>query len=112
MNNNITKKFGKRLQELRKSREMTQARLAELSGLEIQTISRIESGARFPLKENIEKLASALNCEIKDLFEFKYNKTKAELREEINRKLDNAQLKDLKYVNKMIDAYMESKPNT
>ena len=106
---NLTKNFGKRLQELRKAQNLTQAKLAELAQLEVQTISRIESGTRFPQKENIEKLAKVLNCEIKDLFEFKYNKNKSDLRADIDNKLDRAELKDLKYFNKIIDAYLETR---
>lgn len=104
----ITKNFGKRLQEIRKSKNLTQAQLAEMVGIDVMSISRIESGARFPQKENIEKLAVALECEIKDLFEFKYNKTKAELRADIDKKLNKAHLKDLMYYSKMIDIHLES----
>ena len=38
------KKLGKRIQELRKSRGLTQSKLAELIDVEVVTISRIENG--------------------------------------------------------------------
>lgn len=105
----ITKDFGVRLQEIRKARGLTQAQLAESIGLDVKTISRIETGGRFPQKENIEKLVNALNCNVKDLFDFDYIKSKEELRVYIDKILDNAPLNDLKYYARIIDAHIECK---
>ena len=66
----ITRDFGIRLQEIRKAKGLTQAQLADMTALDVKTISRIECGARFPLKENIEKFVKVLDCNIKDLFDF------------------------------------------
>ena len=108
---NITKDFGVRLQEIRKSRGLTQAQLADGTGLDVKTISRIESGGRFPKKENIEKFVRFLDCNIKDLFNFDYIKSKEELILYINKKLDTASLNDLEYYAKMIDNHLEYKSN-
>ncbi len=108
---NINKDFGVRLQEIRKSRGLTQAQLADIIGLDAKTISRIESGGRFPKKENLEKIVSALNCNIKDLFNFDYIKSKEELRAYINKKLDTASYNELKYYVRVVDAYLECKEN-
>nr|DAU52925.1 MAG TPA: helix-turn-helix domain protein [Caudoviricetes sp.] len=106
---NITKKFGIRLKELRTSKNLTQAQLAEMVGLDVMSISRIESGARFPQKENICKLSKVLECDIKELFDFEHNKTKADLLSDIDKKLNEAKLNDLKYISRMINIYFESK---
>ena len=105
----ITKDFGIRLQEIRKAKGLTQAQLAEMVDLEITTISRIENGTRFPLKENIEKFVKVLDCNIKDLFDFDYIKTREELRTYIDEKLDSAPLSDLQFFVRVIDAYMETR---
>lgn len=105
----ITKDFGIRLQEIRKAKGLTQAQLAEIVDLEITTISRIENGSRFTQKENIEKFVEALDCNIKDLFDFDYIKTKEELRDYIIKKLDEAPLDDLQFYARVIDAHLECK---
>ena len=105
----ITKDFGIRLQEIRKAKGLTQAQLAELTGLDVKTISRIETGGWFPLKENIEKFVKVLDCNIKDLFDFDYIKTKEELRTYIDEKLDKAPLSDLQFFVRVIDAYLETR---
>lgn len=105
----ITRDFGIRLQEIRKAKGLTQAQLAEMVDLEITTISRIENGTRFPLKENIEKFVKVLDCNIKDLFDFDYIKTREELRAYIDEKLDTAPLNDLQFFVRVIDAYLETR---
>lgn len=65
----IKEEFGKRLNQLRKERKMSQEKLAELSELNRPYISAIEQGKRNVSLEVISKLAQALNIEIKYFFE-------------------------------------------
>jgi len=65
----IKQEFGKRLNKLRKEKKISQETLAELSGLNRPYISAIEQGKRNVSIEVIEKLAQALNIEIKNFFE-------------------------------------------
>ena len=53
------KVFGKRIKELRERKKLTQEKLAEKVGLDLQTISRIETGYYFTSFENLEKLANS-----------------------------------------------------
>jgi transcriptional regulator with XRE-family HTH domain len=69
----ITEKFGKRVQEIRKSRGITQEELAFRSQLHRTYISSIELGKRNVSLLNIEKLALALDCNISDFFNEKVN---------------------------------------
>ncbi len=105
----IAKILGHRIKTLRKQSGLTQAQLSEMIDVEEMSLSRMETGSRFPRQENINKLIEALKCEAWQLFDFRYEKTEAELKKEIRAKLAKAKLKDLKYFNKMIDAYMEAK---
>lgn len=102
------KKLGKRIQELRKLRGLTQSKLAELIEVEVVTISRIENGSRFPKKENLENIAKVLNVEIKDLFDFEQNHTKAYLISEIQKMIKVAKLKDLKYIYDLLKSYFSN----
>lgn len=61
------KDFGKKLQKIRKSRGLTQAKLGELTGLSEKHISRIESGAYFPTYDTLNKLLKALNASVEDV---------------------------------------------
>lgn len=65
----IKEEFGQRLIQFRKEKKMSQERLAELSGLNRPYISAIEQGKRNISLEVMEKLASALDLEIKNFFE-------------------------------------------
>ena len=78
-----SKVFGKRIKELRERKKLTQEKLAEKIGLDLQTISRIETGYYFTSFENLEKLANALDVTIADLFDFEHVKTKEELIKEM-----------------------------
>ena len=89
------KVFGKRIKELRERKKLTQEKLAEKVGLDLQTISRIETGYYFTSFENLEKLADALDVTIADLFNFGHVKPKEELIKEINTELANSSEKDV-----------------
>lgn len=53
--------FKDRLKEARKIRELSQAKLADLSGLQQSAIGHFESGGRKPSFANVRALAKALN---------------------------------------------------
>jgi len=105
----LTKKFGKRLKEIRKRKNISQEELAELIGMEPNNISKLESGEHLPKKENLEKLCDVLEIEPKELFDFGHLKSKNELIEELIVAINKFSLKDLQYLKKTIDAYIETK---
>ncbi|WP_281559978.1 helix-turn-helix transcriptional regulator [Thalassomonas sp. RHCl1] len=59
------------LKELRISRHLSQEQLAQMSGLNVRTIQRIESGKNASL-ESLKCLASALNVEVSTLSQEKF----------------------------------------
>ena len=69
---NIKNLFGRKIKEYRKKKNLTQAQLAELVNVDDKHISCIESGKNFPSADLIERLATSLEVEPKDLFEFYY----------------------------------------
>lgn len=66
----LKKNFGRRLQQLRHSRKMTQEELAEHVGVSIESISNIERGIHGPSFDNLEKIIAALQVPAKSLFDF------------------------------------------
>jgi len=68
----LEESLGKRIKYLRKKNEMTQAQLAESSGLTDRHIRNLEKGERWPESATIAKLCTGLNTTIRDLFDFDY----------------------------------------
>lgn len=66
----LKKKFGSRLKELRRERDITQEQLSDKTGLTIESISNIERGIFAPKFDNLEKISKALKVHVKELFEF------------------------------------------
>ena len=103
----LIKNFGKRLQEIRIANKLTQAQLAEKAGLETATVSKIETGYHYPKPENIEKFAQILGIGIKEFFDFGNSKTKKELAEKLCRIINNSELGDLIFYEKVINGHLE-----
>jgi transcriptional regulator with XRE-family HTH domain len=64
----IKLKVGLRIKELRLKAGLSQEKLAELAQLHRTYISSLELGQRNISIVNIERLAIALKCDLKDLF--------------------------------------------
>ncbi len=58
------KGFGARLKEVRKAMNVSQEKLAELSGISVQTISSYETGHSAPVLENINDMRN-FECEFR-----------------------------------------------
>ncbi len=80
---NIKNLFGKKVKECRKKRNMTQADLAEATGVDDKHISCIENGKNFPSADLIDRLADALKVEPKDFFEFYHLQNEKDLKSDI-----------------------------
>jgi transcriptional regulator with XRE-family HTH domain len=71
---NLQKLLGARVYELRRRLNLTQAQFAEKVGVSNDTISRIERGIRSPSFDVLERLAKALDVEIREFFNFSNRK--------------------------------------
>ena len=61
------KEFGRKIRALRQSLQLTQEKLAELSGLSPAFIGHIERGTRVPSFETVCKIADSLGCSLDEL---------------------------------------------
>jgi len=68
--------LGRRIQYLRKSRNITQEKLAEQINMDITSLSKIETGRNYPHPDTLEKIAKALDIEICHLFSNELNFSK------------------------------------
>ena len=58
--NQSSPEFGIRLKGLREARRVSQSKLAERADFEHSYVSRLESGARMPTRDAVERLARAM----------------------------------------------------
>ena len=93
----IKTKLGKRIQEIRKKKGISQEKLAELVGIEPNNISRIEKGKNYPTPENIAKIARALDKEVYELYLFNHFKPYEEIRLELINALQDENTARLMY---------------
>lgn len=80
---NIKKSLGLRIRELRKSKNLTQERLAELVGIGTANISYIETGRFAPSIETLAKLSEVFGVSPYELYMFEHLKPVDELRKEL-----------------------------
>lgn len=65
----ILLRFGKNVQEIRRSRQLSQEKLAELAGVHRTYIGMVERAEKNITLCNIEKIARALNVKISQLLD-------------------------------------------
>jgi transcriptional regulator with XRE-family HTH domain len=105
----LKENLGRRIQAIRKSKKLTQEKLAEIINLDTPNLSNIERGKRFVSSETLEKIIKALNIEASDLFDFEHLKTKEELITLINDILINSTDNDVQYYYRMLVLHQEYK---
>ena len=64
----ITKKFGERVRDIRKTQRMSQEKFALSIGMDRTYLAAVESGKRNISINNIEKIAKGLNMSLEELF--------------------------------------------
>jgi transcriptional regulator with XRE-family HTH domain len=70
---NLKEAFGLQLREIRKSKNYTQEKLAEMLDLSPRQLIRIENGENFPSAETLGKISLLLNVGLEKLFNFKWD---------------------------------------
>ena len=70
MDPKVAKLVGVRIRKLREARGLTQAKLADLSGKSVETISNFERGQTLPGVGTLYQLANHLGVALKDLVDF------------------------------------------
>ena len=66
----IKKAIGKKIQTIRKHRGITQEKLAEMIGIEIPSMSNLETGKYAPSIETLQKLSEALQVRPYEFYYF------------------------------------------
>ena len=71
-NIDIEKRFGAKLAYIRKSKKLSQMKLAEFVNMNFNYIGQIERGEANVTIKTMKVLADALDVELKDLFDFSF----------------------------------------
>ncbi|MCD7780816.1 MAG: helix-turn-helix domain-containing protein [Candidatus Gastranaerophilales bacterium] len=71
-NENVEKKFGAKLAYIRKSKKLSQIKLAEKVDMNFNYIGQIERGEANVTIKTMKLLANALDIELKILFDFTF----------------------------------------
>lgn len=98
----LKQKFGKRVKELRKSKGITQEQIAELINIEPPNVSKMENGLHFPQPDKIEKIATALDVSVQDLFDFEHFLDRKSLIKYINKSVEDFDNRSLELAYKFI----------
>lgn len=84
----IKKLLGKKIQLIRKSRQLTQEKLAELIGIETPSLSYLETGKYSPSVDTLQKLSDVLGVKPWEFYYFDET-THDEMRQELDKALSN-----------------------
>lgn len=71
-NYDLERRFGSKMAYIRKSKKISQMKLAELIDMNFNYISQIECGKSNITIKTIKKIANALDVDVKELFEFSF----------------------------------------
>ena len=69
MKDKICQILGNNIKKIRKSKKITQSELAEKIGIEVKSLSLVETGKGFMSSKTLEKLSFILNTPVKNFFE-------------------------------------------
>jgi transcriptional regulator with XRE-family HTH domain len=96
--------IGKRIQELRKQRGLSQEQIAEKAEISSNYLSRIECGKENPTLDMLVKLASALKVEMWELFITGHLAGLDEVKKKIQYFIKTADELSLRVASKIIEA--------
>lgn len=88
--------IGKKIKEIRKNKNISQEKLAEMVAMNTRSILRLENAQSSPTLETLEKVAEALNVDIKVFFETETLESRNAILENINNSLNKMSDNELK----------------
>ena len=83
----IKKNLGKKIQEFRKLGNLTQEQLAEIIGIDVVSLSKIETGRNYPTSENLEKICNALYVLPHESYNFEPSKAEDKVLKELQKNI-------------------------
>ncbi|OGL47592.1 MAG: hypothetical protein A2W05_10940 [Candidatus Schekmanbacteria bacterium RBG_16_38_10] len=100
----IKKLIGKRLKELRRSKQLSQEQLAEKADINSKYLSRMERGTENPTLDMLIKLSNALEVEMWEIFDFGHVAGRKDLKDSLQRFIKTTDEATLRLALKLIRA--------
>lgn len=85
----IKKLLGKRIQEIRKAKGLTQEKVAEIINMEPASLSNIENGRYYPTADNLQKIIKVLKVKPAELYTFEHLAPEPDLIKEMKQAMQN-----------------------
>ena len=101
----IKELFGRRIQEIRKQKRLSQEQIAEKAGISSNYLSRIECGKENPTLDMLIKLGEALETNMWEMFDVGHAVSAKELKEAIQKFSLKADEETLRTIVKIIKAF-------
>ena len=92
--------LGAKIKKIRKSKKITQEKLAEIIDVDFGYISKLEVGQNYPSIQTLNKIADALNIDISEFFIYK-DINEINLKEETIKLINNFNHEELKIIYKL-----------
>ena len=97
--------LGKRIQNLRQGKRLSQEQLAESAGLSLKHLGELERGRGNPTLASLESLAGAFGISLSELFDFDHEQSDKEiLREEVTKMVEGAGDEEIRRIYRVIKA--------
>ena len=101
--------LGKRIKEIRESKNIKRVELAEKIDMEATNLSKLEKGIHMPKEDNLNRISEALDVDIKELFCFNHFQSREKLLKDISKMLKCATDKEIMFFYKVLMSYTELK---
>ncbi|MCD7879247.1 MAG: helix-turn-helix domain-containing protein [Candidatus Gastranaerophilales bacterium] len=98
--------IGHRIKEIRKSKKISQEKLAEMVSMNTRSILRLENAQTIPTLDTLDKIAKALDININYFFENETIKNRKEIIKDINSCLNLMTDEELKKFYKAVYNYI------
>ncbi|WFS63063.1 helix-turn-helix domain-containing protein [Pseudodesulfovibrio thermohalotolerans] len=102
----LTKRLGGRIRKLRKSRGQTQEQLAQEAGVSDKYLSEVERGVSKVSVEVLDKVASGLNVELRDLLAMDLEEDRKQMEDYLVRLIKGASDEQLVMLQRVVRAIL------
>ncbi|MDR2124961.1 MAG: helix-turn-helix domain-containing protein [Desulfovibrio sp.] len=99
----ISKSLGLRIRSLRVSRELSQDALAEMAGMSVKHLGKIERGTVNASVQCLTDIAEALDLPLRDILETEHERSREELLAELADALPKLPIKDMRIVYRLVN---------
>lgn len=105
----IARTVGERIRQIRKSKGLSQEKVALKAGITTSYMGQVERGEKSPTVDSLEKISYALNVPISELFDFDSTKVQQEysISEKIAFHLHGISLKEQEAVYQLVKQVLE-----